>query len=100
MISSRSQKLFVSVTAVICSSLANADNPGATPAETVASVQDPLAMTSLWQMTLGMMYEQGLGVRRMPKRPANGTSSLNRAADPGRSAPARALRQGADPPAY
>jgi len=70
MISSRTQKLFVSVTASVCSSFAKAAKPGTTPAETIASVQDPLAMTNLWQLTLGMVAVLGLivGISWLLKR--------------------------------
>ncbi len=56
MISRRTRKLFLSAAALACSSLATA-------AESTAAsspVQDPLAMTSLWQLTLGMIAVLGL----------------------------------------
>ena len=70
MTSSRARKLLLSVTASLCSSFVNAADPGATAAETATSVQDPLAMTSLWQLTLGMVAVLGLimGIAWLLKR--------------------------------
>ncbi len=70
MIFHRTRKLLLSVTAFVCSSLANAADPGTTVADTAASVQDPLAMTSLWQLTLGMVAVLGLimGIAWLLKR--------------------------------
>ncbi len=70
MISSRTRKLLLSVTASVCSSLANAADPGTTVVDSKASVQDPLAMTNLWQLTLGMIAVLGLivGIAWLLKR--------------------------------
>ncbi len=70
MISSRTRKLLLSVTASVCSSLANAADPGTTVVDPKASVQDPLAMTNLWQLTLGMIAVLGLivGIAWLLKR--------------------------------
>jgi flagellar protein FliO/FliZ len=70
MISSRAKKLLLPVTASVYSSLAHAADPGTTAVETAASVQDPLAMTSLWQLTLGMVAVLGLimGIAWLLKR--------------------------------
>lgn len=57
MIFCRARKLLLYTGLSVCSALANADD--STPA-TAPHVQDPLAMTSLWQLTLGMIAVLGL----------------------------------------
>lgn len=63
MIFSRVQKLFLSVIASVYSSFASA-------ADTAPTVQEPFAMTSLWQLTLGMVVVLGLimGIAWLLKR--------------------------------
>lgn len=63
MIFTRVQKLLLPVIASVYSSFAGA-------AETASAVKDPLAMTSLWQLTLGMVAVLGLimGIAWLLKR--------------------------------
>ncbi len=54
----------------VYSSLASAADPDTGAADTAVSVQDPLAMTNLWQLTLGMIAVLGLilGIAWLLKR--------------------------------
>jgi len=54
----------------VYSSLASAVDPDTGAADTAVSVQDPLAMTNLWQLTLGMIAVLGLilGIAWLLKR--------------------------------
>lgn len=70
MISSRIRMLLLSAFASVYSSLASAADSGTEAADTAAPVQDPLAMASLWQLTLGMVAVLGLilGIAWLLKR--------------------------------
>jgi len=64
------QKLLLAVTVSVCSSLASAADRGNSATDSAVPVQDPLAMTSLWQLTLGMVAVLGLifGIAWLLKR--------------------------------
>jgi len=70
MISSRTRMLLLSAFASVYSSLASAADSDTGAADTTVSVQEPLAMTSLWQLTLGMVAVLGLifGIAWLLKR--------------------------------
>jgi len=70
MISSFTRMLFLSAFTSVYSSLASAAASDTGTADIAASVPDPLAMTSLWQLTLGMVAVLGLilGIAWLLKR--------------------------------
>ena len=70
MISSCIQKVLLAVTASVFSSLASAADRSNSSANSPGPVQEPLAMTSLWQLTLGMVAVLGLimGIAWLLKR--------------------------------
>ena len=70
MISSCIRMLFISASTSVYSSLASAADPDTVAAEGAVSIQDPLAMTNLWQLTLGMIVVLGLimGIAWLLKR--------------------------------
>lgn len=70
MISSCTRMLFLSASTSVYSSLAGAADPDTAAADSAVSIQDPLAMTNLWQLTLGMIAVLGLimGIAWLLKR--------------------------------
>ena len=60
----------MSASTSVYSSLASAADPDAAAVDSAVSIQDPMAMTSLWQLTLGMVAVLGLimGIAWLLKR--------------------------------